>query len=77
MGPRAGLETEAKEKLLCLYRGSNTGHQVCSQTLILTELPQLQQSCTAAQQYNLKQVHTCVADYLNLARTCIHEQNTC
>jgi hypothetical protein len=36
---RAGLDTEAAGKILCLFRESNPGHPVCSQTL-LTELPQ-------------------------------------
>jgi hypothetical protein len=33
VGPRAGLDTEARVKILCLCRGSNHGHPVCSQTL--------------------------------------------
>jgi hypothetical protein len=38
---RAGLETEARGKILCLCWGSNPSHPVCSQDTILTELPQL------------------------------------
>jgi hypothetical protein len=34
-----GLDTEAREKILCLCRGSNPGHPFCSQTR--TELPQV------------------------------------
>jgi hypothetical protein len=30
---RAGLNTEERGKILCLYRGSNPGHPVCSQAL--------------------------------------------
>jgi hypothetical protein len=37
---RAGLNTEARGRILCLCRGSNTGLPLCSQTL-LTELRQL------------------------------------
>jgi hypothetical protein len=33
VGPRAGLDTEAKRKILCLCRGSNSGRPVRSQTL--------------------------------------------
>jgi hypothetical protein len=40
VGPRAGLDAEARGKILCLCRGSNPGHPVHSHT-ILTELPQL------------------------------------
>jgi hypothetical protein len=38
---RAGLDTEARGKILCLYRGSNPGLPVCIQDTILTELPQV------------------------------------
>jgi hypothetical protein len=31
--PRAGLDSEARRKILCLCRGSNPGRSVCSQTL--------------------------------------------
>jgi hypothetical protein len=40
VGPIAGLDTETREKFLCLYRGSKPSHAVCSHT-ILTELRQL------------------------------------
>jgi hypothetical protein len=33
MGLRAGLDTEAREKILCLCRGSKPGRPICSQTL--------------------------------------------
>jgi hypothetical protein len=33
VGLRAGLDTEARRKVLCLCRGSNPGHPVCSLTL--------------------------------------------
>jgi hypothetical protein len=33
VGPRAGLDAEARGKILCLYRGSNPGRPVRSQTL--------------------------------------------
>jgi len=33
VGLRAGLDTEAREKILCLFRESNAGRSVCSQTL--------------------------------------------
>jgi hypothetical protein len=33
VGPRAALDTEALGKILCLYRGSNSGRQVFRQTL--------------------------------------------
>jgi hypothetical protein len=33
VGPRAGLDTEARGKILCLYRGSNPDRPVRSQTL--------------------------------------------
>jgi hypothetical protein len=36
---RTGLETEAREEILCLYRGSNPGCPVCSQTLYLLTYP--------------------------------------
>jgi hypothetical protein len=41
VGLRAGLDTEARGKILCLCRGSNPGRPV----YILTELPQLLCSC--------------------------------
>jgi hypothetical protein len=33
VGPRAGLDAEARRKILCLCRGSNPGRSVRSQTL--------------------------------------------
>jgi hypothetical protein len=33
VGLRAGPETDAREKIICLCRGSNTGRPVCSQTI--------------------------------------------
>jgi hypothetical protein len=33
VGPRAGLDTEARGKILCLCRGSNPSRSVCIQTL--------------------------------------------
>jgi hypothetical protein len=33
VGPRAGLDTEARVKILCACRGSNPGRPVRSQTL--------------------------------------------
>jgi hypothetical protein len=33
VGPRAGLDAEARGKILCLCRGSNPGRPVRSQTL--------------------------------------------
>jgi hypothetical protein len=39
VGLRAGLDTEAREEILC--RGSNLGRPVCSQTLYWLELPQV------------------------------------
>jgi hypothetical protein len=33
VGPRAGLDTEARRKILCLCRGSNPGHPVRNQSL--------------------------------------------
>jgi hypothetical protein len=33
VGPRAGLDTEARRKILCLCRGSNPSHPVRSQSL--------------------------------------------
>jgi hypothetical protein len=33
VGFRGGLETEARVKILCLYRGSNFGRSVCTHTL--------------------------------------------
>jgi hypothetical protein len=41
VGPRAGLDTEARGKILCLCRGSNPGRPARSQDTILTELPRL------------------------------------
>jgi hypothetical protein len=41
VGLRAGLDTEARGKIICLYRGSNPGLPVCIQDTILTELPQV------------------------------------
>jgi hypothetical protein len=32
VGPRAGVDTEARGKILCFCRGSNHGRPVCSQT---------------------------------------------
>jgi hypothetical protein len=37
VGPTAGLDTEARGKILCLCRGSNSGRPVCSQTLDYTD----------------------------------------
>jgi hypothetical protein len=34
MGPRAGLDTEVRGKILCLCQGLNPGHPVCNQTLL-------------------------------------------
>jgi len=34
VGLRAGLDTEASGKILCLYRGSNPDRPVCSQMII-------------------------------------------
>jgi hypothetical protein len=39
VGPRAGLDTEARGKILCLCRGSNPGRTVCSQTLYWLRFP--------------------------------------
>jgi hypothetical protein len=39
MGPRAGLDTDARGKILCLCRGSKTGPPVCSQTELSQLLP--------------------------------------
>jgi hypothetical protein len=33
VGLRAGLDTEARRKIICLCRGSNPGRLLCSQTL--------------------------------------------
>jgi hypothetical protein len=33
VGLRAGLDTEARGKILCVCRGSNSGRPVCSPTL--------------------------------------------
>jgi hypothetical protein len=41
VGPKAGLDAEARRKILCLCRGSNFGRPVHSQDTILTELPWL------------------------------------
>jgi hypothetical protein len=41
VGLRAGLDTEAREKILCLCRGSNNGRPVLCQDNIPTEVPQL------------------------------------
>jgi hypothetical protein len=37
-GLRAGLGTEAREIILCLWQGSKPGSSVCSHHTILTEL---------------------------------------
>jgi hypothetical protein len=37
VGFRAGLDTEARRKILCLCWESNPGRPLCSQTTILTE----------------------------------------
>jgi hypothetical protein len=34
VGPRAGLDTEVRGKILCLYRGSNTDHPVVQSGLL-------------------------------------------
>jgi hypothetical protein len=34
VGPRAGLDAEIREKIVCLCRGSNPGRPVRSQTLV-------------------------------------------
>jgi hypothetical protein len=39
VGPRAGLEAEARRKILCLCRGSNPGHPVRSQSLYWLTYP--------------------------------------
>jgi hypothetical protein len=39
VGLRAGLDTEARGKVLCLCQGSNPGHPVCSQTLYSLSYP--------------------------------------
>jgi hypothetical protein len=38
VGPRAGLDTEAREKILCVCRESNPGYPVCSQTVLVYRL---------------------------------------
>jgi hypothetical protein len=40
VGTRAGLNMDAKRKILCLCWGSNPSHLVCIQT-VLTEVPWL------------------------------------
>jgi hypothetical protein len=39
VGPRAGLDAEARRKILCLFRGSNLGRPVRSQTLYCLNYP--------------------------------------
>jgi hypothetical protein len=39
VSPRAGLDAEARRKILCLCRGSNPGRPVCSQTLYCLSYP--------------------------------------
>jgi hypothetical protein len=39
MGLRAGLDTEARGKILCLCQGSNPSRPVCSQTLYWLSYP--------------------------------------
>jgi hypothetical protein len=39
MGLRAGRDTKARRKILCLWRGSNPGHSFCSQTLYWLSYP--------------------------------------
>jgi hypothetical protein len=39
VGPRAGLDEEARGKIFCLYRGSNPGRPVRSQTLHCLNYP--------------------------------------
>jgi hypothetical protein len=39
VGLKAGLDTEARVKILCLCRGSNSGRPVCSQTLYWLSCP--------------------------------------
>jgi hypothetical protein len=39
VGLRAGLDTEAKGKILCICRGSNPGRLACSQTLYCLSYP--------------------------------------
>jgi hypothetical protein len=39
VGPRAGLDAEARGKILCLYRGSNPSRPVCTQTLYWLSYP--------------------------------------
>jgi hypothetical protein len=39
VGPRAGLDAEARGKILCLCRGSNPGRLVRRQTLYLLSYP--------------------------------------
>jgi hypothetical protein len=39
VGPRAGLDTDARRKILCLCRGSNPGRPVRSQTLYCLNYP--------------------------------------
>jgi hypothetical protein len=41
VGHKAGMDAEARRKILCLCRGSNPGHPVRSQDTKLTELPRL------------------------------------
>jgi hypothetical protein len=38
---RTSLGTEARGNIICLCQRSNPGRPVCSQDIILTELPQL------------------------------------
>jgi hypothetical protein len=39
VGPRAGLDADAREKILCLCQVSNPGHPVRSQTLYCLSYP--------------------------------------
>jgi hypothetical protein len=49
----AGLDTEAREKILCLCRAWNPGRPVCSWTL-LTQLSQFHYVCI--NRYNFKKL---------------------
>jgi hypothetical protein len=68
VGPRAGLNAEARRKILCLCWGLNPSHPVCSQTLYWLSYPSSSLGCI---------LHKCsqLTSYGN--KSLVHEAATC
>jgi hypothetical protein len=67
VGPRAGLDAEARRKILCLCRGSNPGLPVRSQTLYRLSYPGSPNCSHRIQKSNFDSPCRCSSQYRLLA----------